>query len=166
MAEVAESYFPAFKALLGASAAVAASGRVGAVYRLRAMVEPVEAARAACSVILGAWRAVDAKQGVWALEVVRTEVLRLAAEVYKCQTFVDQHEVSSRIRALVPLVETSFADAHAIAFAKESKKREGAGVDEPPGKKGKRACRFGAKCKRHLAFRAGTNDKDCPDGSH
>ncbi len=62
--------------------------------------------------------------------------------------------------------ETSFADAHAIAFAKESKKREGAGVNEPPGKKGKRACRLSAKCKRHLAFRAGTNEKDCPDGSH
>jgi hypothetical protein len=166
VAEVAERYFAAFKTLLSASAVVAASDRTGAAYRMRAMAEPVEAARAACAAALGAWRAVDAVQGVWALEVVRTEVLRLAAEVYNCQTFVDQNEVLSRVRALAPLAATSFADAHASAYAKENKKREGAVVGEPPGKKLKLVCRYGDKCKRHLAFRAGTNAKDCPDGSH
>jgi hypothetical protein len=166
VAEVAERYFAAFKTLLSSSSTVGASDRTGAVFRLRAMGPPVEAARAACAKALGAWRAVDAVQGVWALEVVRTEVLRLAAEVYNCQTFVDQNEVLGRIQALAPLATSTFADAHANAYAKESKKREGAVVDEPPGKKNKLACRFGAKCKRHLAFEAGTNAKDCPDGSH
>jgi hypothetical protein len=130
------------------------------------MAEPVEAARAACAAALGAWRAVDAAQWVWSLEVVRAEVRRLTAEVYNCQTFVDQNEVLSRVRALAPLAATTFADAHASAYAKENKKREGAGVGEPPGKKLKLVCRYGGKCKRHLAFRAGTNVKDRPDGSH
>ena len=74
--------------------------------------------------------------------------------------------MNARVAALVPGTVRTFAEALAVARAKEDKKRPAAAAGEqaPPIKKGKRVCRFGAKCRRRAAFAAGGTEPDCPDG--
>jgi hypothetical protein len=165
VAEVAERYFAAFEAMLGASAVAGAADRAGPIFRLGALTKTVQAVRAACATALSNWSADDAATAVLALEATRTEVLRLATELYRCETFVEQLEVNTRVAALVPGAVRTFAEAHVVARAKESKKRPAAAVGEqaPPGKKGKKVCKYGGACRRRIAFAAGGAQPDCPD---
>jgi hypothetical protein len=171
--EVAERYLAAFESLLNAGALEGASDRHGAVRRMRTLTPKVREVREACASALRGWRAKDATLAVSAVEAVRTELLRLAAEVYRTDdTYVSNQEVNRRLADIVPVVATCFAEAHASARAKEDSKRASAPVEEPEGKQGGKRnkrigeCKLGAKCHRNLQFLAGNRKEACPDGSH
>jgi hypothetical protein len=73
VAEIAERYFAAFEAILGASAVMGAADRAGPIFRLGALTKTVQAVRAACATALSSWSATDAATAVLALEATRTE---------------------------------------------------------------------------------------------
>ena len=142
---------------------------------MRTLSPKVKEVREACASALRGWRAKDATLAVSAVEGVRTELLRLAAQVYRTDdTYVGNQEVNRRLADIVPVVSTCFAQVHASARAKEDKKRVSAPVEEPEDQRedkrikrgGLGECRFGAECKRHLLFLAGARKAACPDGSH
>ncbi len=73
--------------------------------------------------------------------------------------------MNARVAAIVPGAVRTFAEAHAVAHAKEDRKRPAAAVGEQalPGKKAKKVCKYGGECRRRLAFAAGGAQPDCPD---
>ncbi len=82
----------------------------------------VKQVRETCAGELRGWRAKDATLAVSAVEGVRTELLRLAAQVYRTDdTYVGNQEVNRRLADMVPLRPSP----------RERTREGGAPVEEP-----------------------------------
>jgi hypothetical protein len=101
-----------------------------------------------------------------ARETARTRLLRLAADLNKCETFVENLEVSHQIVAIVAETAKVLDGAHTNARAKEDKKRartpghQAARQEAQGGRRRGTPGRFVASCQRNLGFKDGNN---CPE---